>query len=87
MRFLRKWLIATLAGAVTFFVWGAFSHLVLLKGVGFNRVADEARIVPRSAPLCLAMVCISCQVSTSGETHPQKRRPLGKQDSARARLE
>jgi hypothetical protein len=33
------------AGAITFFVWGAFSHLVLLKGVGFNRVSDEARIV------------------------------------------
>lgn len=45
MKFLYKWLIATVAGAVTFFVWGAFSHLVLLKGAGFNRVSDEARIV------------------------------------------
>ncbi|HEY3038470.1 MAG TPA: hypothetical protein VGJ66_07015 [Pyrinomonadaceae bacterium] len=45
IKFLYKWLIATVAGAVTFFVWGAFSHLMLLKGVGFNRVSDEARIV------------------------------------------
>jgi len=40
-----RWLIATLAGAVTVFVWGGFSHLVLLEGVGFSRIANEERIV------------------------------------------
>jgi hypothetical protein len=45
MTFLYKWLIAAVLGGVTMFVWGGFSHLVLLKGVGFSRVSDEARIV------------------------------------------
>jgi hypothetical protein len=38
-------LIATLAGAVTVFVWGGLSHLVLLEGVGFSRITNEERIV------------------------------------------
>jgi hypothetical protein len=41
MKFLYKWLIATLAGAATIFVWGSISHMVLLKGVGFTHMADE----------------------------------------------
>ena len=40
-----RWLIATLAGAVTVFVWGGLSHLVLLEGVGFSRITNEERIV------------------------------------------
>jgi len=40
-----RWLIATLAGAVTVFVWGGLSHLVLLKGAGFSQIANEERIV------------------------------------------
>jgi len=44
-RFGVRWLIATLAGAVTVFVWGGLSHLVLLEGVGFSQIADEERIV------------------------------------------
>jgi len=45
MRFSQKRLIATVTGAVTMFVWGGFSPMVLLKGAGFNRVSDEERIV------------------------------------------
>jgi hypothetical protein len=45
MKFLCKWLIATLAGAATMFVWGGISHMVLLKGIGFTRMSDEERIV------------------------------------------
>jgi len=45
MKFLYKWLIATLAGATTMFVWGGISHLVLLKGIGFTRMSNEERIV------------------------------------------
>jgi hypothetical protein len=44
-KFLYSWLIATLAGASTMFVWGGLSHLVLLKGAGFSRISDENRIV------------------------------------------
>jgi len=42
---MKKWLIATLAGAVTIFVWGGISHMVLLKGIGFTRMSNEQRIV------------------------------------------
>jgi hypothetical protein len=45
MKLLHKWLLATLAGAVTIFVWGGISHMVLFKGVGFSRISDEQRIV------------------------------------------
>ena len=45
MRFFSRWLIATLAGTVTLFVWGAISHLVLLKGIGFTRMPHEERVV------------------------------------------
>ena len=42
---MKKWLIATLAGAATIFVWGGISHMVLLKGIGFTRMSNEERIV------------------------------------------
>src|SRR5215831_4668328 len=45
MKFLYKWLIATLAGAASMLVWGGISHMVLLKGMGFTRMSNEARIV------------------------------------------
>jgi hypothetical protein len=45
MRFSQKRLIATVTDAVTMFVWGGFSPMVLLKGAGFNRVSDAERIV------------------------------------------
>jgi hypothetical protein len=37
MKSFYKWLIATLAGAATIFVWGGIPHMVLLKGIGFTR--------------------------------------------------
>jgi len=45
MKFLYTWLIATLAGAATIFVWGGISHMVLLKGIGFASMSNEERIV------------------------------------------
>ena len=45
MKFLYKWVIATLAGAATMFVWGGISHMVLVKGIGFTRMSNEERIV------------------------------------------
>jgi hypothetical protein len=45
MKFFRNWMIATLAGAVTIFVWGGISHVVLFKGIGFTRMSNEERIV------------------------------------------
>ncbi len=43
MKFLNKFLIATLAGAATLFVWGGISHMVLLKGIGFTHMLNEER--------------------------------------------
>src|SRR5262245_18705341 len=40
-----RWFIATIAGAITMFVWGAISHMVLLKGIGFTRLTNEEQIV------------------------------------------
>ena len=45
MKFFYRWLIATLAGAATVFVWGGISHMVLLKGFGFTRMSSEEPIV------------------------------------------
>src|SRR5215471_10629904 len=45
MKLRYKWLIATMAGAATMFVWGGVSHMVLPKGVGFSRMPNEERIV------------------------------------------
>jgi len=45
MKFLYKWLGATLAGAATMFVWGGISHMVLLKGIGFTHMSNEEQIV------------------------------------------
>ena len=53
MKFLYKWLIATLGGAATVFVWGGISHMVLLKGMGFTRMSDDERIVAWLFPICL----------------------------------
>lgn len=41
----KKLLVAALAGALTMFVWGGFSHMVLLKGVGFSRLPQESELV------------------------------------------
>src|SRR5262245_9814957 len=45
MKFIFKWLMATLSGAAMMFVLGAFSHMVLLKGIGFTHMSNEERIV------------------------------------------
>ena len=42
---IRSTLAAAIAGAVTVFVWGGFSHMVLLIGVGFSRLPAEDRVV------------------------------------------
>ncbi len=45
MKLFKKWMIATAAGTVTIFVWGALLHLVLFKGIGFTQMPNEDRIV------------------------------------------
>jgi hypothetical protein len=87
MKFLYKWLVATVAGAVTMFVWGGISHIVLLEGVGFSRISNEERIVSALRSPCPATVCISFRASTSEEIHPQKKRPPLKQGSVLVPLE
>src|SRR5262249_20899489 len=45
MKFFYKWMMATLAGGATIFVWGGISHMVLFKGIGFTWMSNEERIV------------------------------------------
>jgi len=52
IQFLYTWLIATLAGAATMCVWRGISHMVLLKDIGFTRMANEERIV---STLCTSL--------------------------------
>ncbi len=42
-------LLAVAAGTLTLFVWGAFSHLVLIRGVGFSALSDEPAVVHQLA--------------------------------------
>ncbi|MEO6599821.1 MAG: hypothetical protein ABIQ16_08125 [Polyangiaceae bacterium] len=43
------------AGAATLalFVWGAFSHLVIIRGVGYAAIPDEGRFVDAAMPSAL----------------------------------
>jgi hypothetical protein len=50
MTFLDTWLMATVAGAATTFVWGGISHVVLLKGIVCTRLSHEERSVSTLRP-------------------------------------
>lgn len=43
MRPTRRQVLAALAAALVMFVWGGLAHMVLLQGVGFSRLPEEAR--------------------------------------------
>jgi len=45
MRRAKRVIAAGLAGAVAMFIWGALSHLALLKGAGFTRLPNEEIVV------------------------------------------
>lgn len=40
----KKYLLAILLGSVTMFIWGAFSHLVVITGVGYKPLPNEEYI-------------------------------------------
>ena len=42
---LKRILISSLAGSVVMFVWGGFSHLNLIEGVGFKPLPNETAVV------------------------------------------
>jgi hypothetical protein len=44
---MKRIVIGAFTGAVIMFVWGAFSHMVLLIGVGFNRMPDEDAVIEK----------------------------------------
>lgn len=44
---MKRIVIGAIAGAVLMFVWGAFSHLVLLIGVGFRPLPNEAAVIEK----------------------------------------
>lgn len=39
--------IGAISGAVILFVWGAFSHMVLLVGIGFKPLPNETEIIKK----------------------------------------
>jgi hypothetical protein len=41
----RRVVLGAVAGALTAFVWGGLSHMVLMRGVGFNTLPDDARVI------------------------------------------
>jgi hypothetical protein len=41
----KRFVVAWLAATLLIYVWGALSHMVLLKGAGFSRMPDEQRVV------------------------------------------
>jgi hypothetical protein len=41
----KRLVVAWLAGTLLIYLWGAFSHMVLLKGAGFSRTPDDRRVV------------------------------------------
>ena len=42
---MKRIVVAAIAGCVILFIWGAFSHLVLLIGVGFTPLPNEDKII------------------------------------------
>jgi hypothetical protein len=42
---MKRIFIAAISGCVILFIWGAFSHLVLLIGVGFTPLPNEDKII------------------------------------------
>ncbi|MFT3923308.1 MAG: hypothetical protein QM778_12310 [Myxococcales bacterium] len=49
MRVLLPWLRASLMGALVMFAWGAFAHMLLLKGAGFARLDQEDAVITELA--------------------------------------
>ncbi len=41
----KRLVVAWFVGTLLIYLWGAISHMVLLKGAGFSRTPDESRVV------------------------------------------
>jgi hypothetical protein len=53
MKTTGRFALAALAGSVTMFIWGAISHMTLLKGAGFSHLANDEAVaaeLSRSIP-------------------------------------
>src|SRR5580704_7504098 len=53
MKTARRFVLAVLAGAVAMFIWGAISHMALLKGAGFSHLPNDEGVaaeLSRSIP-------------------------------------
>jgi hypothetical protein len=44
MKNARRFVLAVLVGAVAMFIWGAVSHMVLLKGAGFSHLPNDEAV-------------------------------------------
>jgi hypothetical protein len=73
MKFFRRWLIAILAGAATFFVRGGISHLCCSKELALPACPTRNEAFRRFAPPCREMVCISSRVSISDGTSAEEK--------------
>jgi hypothetical protein len=43
---LKKLIVASLLGALTMFIWGAVSHMVIFIGAGFKPLPGEDKVIP-----------------------------------------
>jgi hypothetical protein len=44
MKSAKRFVLAVWVGAVAMFIWGAFSHMVLLKGAGFSHLPNDETV-------------------------------------------
>ena len=47
-------LLAAVAATFTLFVWGAFSHLVIIRGAGYAAIPDEPRFLEGAMPAAIS---------------------------------
>lgn len=41
----RKFLLAAFVGSIAMFIWGAFSHMVLITGIGYKPLPNESSVI------------------------------------------
>lgn len=79
---MKKILIGAIAGAVIIFVWGAFTHMVLLTGVGFRPLPNEDGVIEKlSSSIPEEGLYFFPGKDFSGKTTPEQESRVGSQTS------
>src|SRR5262249_46799930 len=81
---MKRIVIGAIAGAVIIFIWGAFSHMVLLIGVGFTPLPSEDRVLAELRGAIPKEGLYFSQAQISGEPDPTTKNGVGSQASYRA---